>query len=450
MFVPGSITKIFQGAAALESYGPGYRFRTPVYRVGPVRDGRLRGALSLVASGDFSFGLRDRKNGTLRYADGGADHNEANSLGFVKRVTGDPLKALDKLARDVRASGIRRAEDVVIDDRLFETHTGWPDGEITPIWVNENLIDITLRPGARAGAKARYTWRPKTAAYRVVSNVTTGSATNITVGEPRPGVVRASGTIAAGEGSTVRTFLVTDAQAFARTAFIEALERAGVVIDAQSTGDNPTSELPRSRTYPASARLGQWVSPEFKEYVKVVLKVSYNRGADLLACLVGARVKLRDCEDGLARATEIVQGFGVPGTGFNNFDGAGSDDRNKHVPDVLNTLSAAVTSQPWASVYREALPELGVRGGGDLAVFGTTSPVRGKLRAKTGTRAGGAPGAPGLLLGSRGLSGYLTGASGREYRITVILNNVVITSFDELVGVIDDQVRIVEAVSAGT
>jgi D-alanyl-D-alanine carboxypeptidase/D-alanyl-D-alanine-endopeptidase (penicillin-binding protein 4) len=449
MFTPGSIVKVFPSTAALESYGPDYRFRTPVYRVGPVRDGRLRGALSLVAQGDFSFGLRDRKGGTLAYADGGADHNEANSLGFVKSVSGDPLKALNALARDVRASGIRRAGDVVIDDRLFRTYTGWLDGEITPIWVNENLIDITLRPTAK-GKDAAYTWRPKTAAYRVVSAVRTGSTTNITVDEPRPGVVRVQGTIEAGSGSTVRTFLVTDAQAFARTAFIQALERAGVAIDAETTGGNPTDELPRARSYPPSARLGQWVSPRFNEYVKVVNKISFNRGADLLACLVGARVGIRDCEAGLARTAEIAQGFGVPGTGFSNFDGAGSDDRAKHVPTTLNALNKAATSQPWGALYRQDLPQLGVPGGGDIATFGQTSPVRGKLQAKTGTRAGGAPGAPAGLLISRGLAGYLTGASGREYLITVMVNNVSFGAFDEIFNIINDQVKIVEAVYAGT
>ncbi len=364
-------------------------------------------------------------------------------------MSGDPLKALNALAREVRASGIRRASDVVIDDRLFETFTGWPDGEITPVWVNENLIDITLRPTAK-GKDAAYTWRPKTAAYRVVSAVRTGSTTDITVDAPRPGVVRVQGTIEAGSGSTVRTFLVTDAQAFARTAFIQALERAGVAIDAETTGDNPTGELPRSRTYPASARVGEWVSPRFNEYVKVVNKVSYNRGADLLACLVGARVGIRDCEAGLGRSAEIVQGFGVPGAGFNNFDGAGSDDRAKHVPTTLNALNKAATSQPWGALYRQDLPQLGVPGGGDIATFGQNSPVRGKLQAKTGTRGGGAPGAPSGLLITRGLSGYLTGASGREYLITVIVNNVALTSFDTIIRAIEDQVKIVEAVYAGT
>jgi D-alanyl-D-alanine carboxypeptidase/D-alanyl-D-alanine-endopeptidase (penicillin-binding protein 4) len=448
MFVPASITKIFQGVAALRSYGPDHRLRTPVYRIGGVRDGRLRGTLSLVGAGDTSFGLRERRGGKLVYADGGADHNEANTLGFVDKVSGNPLRALNALARDVRRSGIRRASDVVIDDRLWRTQV-WPDGPITPIWVNENLIDITLRPGAR-GERARYDWRPKTAAWRVVSTVRTGSETAIEVEEARPGVVRVSGTIEAASGSTVRTFLVEDPQAFARTAFIEALERNGVRIAARAKGDNPTRKLPRGRDYPARARLGQWVSPPLNEYVNLVLKTSYNRGADVLACLVGARAGLRNCEAGLARATGIVQDLGVPPLQFNHFDGAGSDDRNRDTPNALQTLNRVAAAQPWGALYRQDLPVLGVAGGGDIGTFGTDSPARGKLQAKTGTRAATAPGAPGVTLGARGLSGYLTGASGREYLVTVILANAPLTSIADIIGVIEDQVKIVETIYLAT
>jgi len=71
-----------------------------------------------------------------------------------------------------------------------------------------------------------------------------------------------------------------------------------------------------ARAYPAGTRLGQWVSPPFDQYVKVVLHISYNRGADVLACLVGVRAGLRDCENGLGRATRIVQRLGVPGLQF--------------------------------------------------------------------------------------------------------------------------------------
>jgi D-alanyl-D-alanine carboxypeptidase/D-alanyl-D-alanine-endopeptidase (penicillin-binding protein 4) len=67
MFDPGSTMKIYSVSTALKAYGPSYRFRTPVYREGTVADGRLKGNLILVASGDMSLGLREEPNGTLYY-----------------------------------------------------------------------------------------------------------------------------------------------------------------------------------------------------------------------------------------------------------------------------------------------------------------------------------------------------------------------------------------------
>ena len=448
MFLTGSITKLFTGAAALERLGADQRLRTRVHRVGRVRAGVLDGDLALVAAGDFSFGLRDRRNGTLAYADGGADHNEANSLGLVKTVSGDPLRALRRLAADVRGAGIRRVRDVVIDDRLFESYLAPVDGPITPIWVNENLIDLTVRPTAR-GRRARVVWRPRTAAYRVTNRVRTGRATALELDEPQPGVIRIQGTIAAGGGPTVRSWPVSDPAAFARTAFIETLRRAGVRVRARATGDNPQRRLPRARTYATSTRLGQWTSPRLAEYVKVVLKISYNRGADLLVCLVGAQTPQRDCVAGLERVTRTVEGLGVPGDQFFNFDGAGSDDRNRQTPNALNRLNSVVGTQPWGPVYLASLPVLGEPGGGDIATFGTDSPARGKLQAKTGTRAGQAPGAPGLLLHGRGLSGYLTAASGRRLLVTIEVNNPTFQGIGGIVAIIEDQVAIVESIYRG-
>jgi D-alanyl-D-alanine carboxypeptidase len=51
----------------------------------------------------------------------------------------DPLSALDELAAAVKAAGIARVNgDVVVDDRLFMPHK-FPDGLLSPMWVNENL-----------------------------------------------------------------------------------------------------------------------------------------------------------------------------------------------------------------------------------------------------------------------------------------------------------------------
>lgn len=81
--VPGSIMKVYTSATALDLYGADYRFQTPVYRTGPVSDGVLDGDLILVASGDFSFGLRTQPDGTLGYNNmPEIDHNYADT-GFA-------------------------------------------------------------------------------------------------------------------------------------------------------------------------------------------------------------------------------------------------------------------------------------------------------------------------------------------------------------------------------
>ena len=85
----------------------------------------LSGNLVLVASGDFSFGLRDQPDGTLAFNSfPEIDHNYADT-GFAGAAIvkgSDPLAALDQLAADVRKAGITEIDgDVAIDDRLFDT-----------------------------------------------------------------------------------------------------------------------------------------------------------------------------------------------------------------------------------------------------------------------------------------------------------------------------------------
>ena len=115
LFVTGSIMKTLSTAGVLEAWGPDQKFATPVYRTGEVADGVLNGDLVLVASGgDFSFGLRDQADGTLRYATlPVVDHNEANAgLPGEISLEGDPSAALDSLAAQVKAAGINQVNDV--------------------------------------------------------------------------------------------------------------------------------------------------------------------------------------------------------------------------------------------------------------------------------------------------------------------------------------------------
>jgi serine-type D-Ala-D-Ala carboxypeptidase/endopeptidase (penicillin-binding protein 4) len=447
LFVPGSIMKTFATAAALRHLGPGYRFRTPVFRTGPVRGGTMSGNLVLVASGDFSMGLRDRRDGTLGFDSmPQIDHNYADTglPGPTLLAGSQPLSGLDRLAREVRRSGIRQiVGDVAIDDRLFRPFAGWPDGLISPIWINENVIDITSTP-TRPGQRARVAWRPHSAAWRVVSAVRTGargSDPSLRVTAAAPGVVRISGRVPAGGGSVLDLFQIPDPASFARTAFIEALRRNGVAVSATATGDNPERLLPRPRSYRAATRVAERVSPPLSEFTKVILKVSYNRGADLMVCLLAAKLGSRTCEDGLAGEIHNNTLLGAPPTTALPFDGAGSDDRDRTSPAAMTSFLRAVSGQRYGPALRAGLPVLGVDG--TLATIGKGTPAAGKIQAKTGTRVGFISGRVGIA-GAVTHVGYIDAASGRVLVFADLIRDIPLSKPTEISG-IDQDLGAIEA-----
>jgi D-alanyl-D-alanine carboxypeptidase/D-alanyl-D-alanine-endopeptidase (penicillin-binding protein 4) len=448
MFVPGSILKIYSVASALAAYGADYRFETPVYRRGAVAEGVLVGDLVLVASGDLSFGLRDRADGTLAFNSApDLDHTYANTglPGPALVPNSQPLAGVDDLARQVRTAGIREVRgDVVIDDRLFEAYDGWPDGLIAPSWVNDNVVDITATPTA-AGLPARVDWRPRTAAYRVESEVTTvaGEGTPLVVDAPRPGVIRVRGAIAAASAPVLAIWRVEDPAAFARAAFVEALGRAGVRVLASPTGRNPAGLLPAGRAYPASERVALRVSPAFGEYARVILKTSHNPGADLMVCLLAVRAGSRDCADGLRREGAVIAGFGVSRASTQLFDGAGSDERNRTSPaDAVRFLSG-IARAPWAPAFRDGLAVLGVDG--DVATLQAGTPAAGRVRVKTGSRAAVGPGGlPGLAT-AVSMVGYAETAGGRQLAFAILLRDLPFSGFDDFMAARRDQGAIAAA-----
>jgi serine-type D-Ala-D-Ala carboxypeptidase/endopeptidase (penicillin-binding protein 4) len=443
MSTTGSVLKVFSTSTALQLYGEDHTFRTPVFRTGRVRNGNLHGDLVLVASGDFSMGLREQPDGTMAYASApNVDHTYANTGLPAIEVGADPLAALDGLAQQVAAAGIRSVRgDVVIDDRLYEAFFGWPDLTVSPaspIMINDNRIDILSTPTA-PGQRAGLDYRPVTSAFAVESEVQTvpaGGTTAISVSQTAPNVFEVSGTIAADAGPTLRIGLIPDPAAFARTAFIDALERAGVDVKADTTGPNVTTGLPAEGSYPADRQVAEHVSGSLAEIVKVILKTSHNEGADLMACLVAVASGSKDCEDGLVTEKQYARdGLGLDQTSFFIFDGAGSDDRDRASGGALTALMRAVDTEPYAAAFEDGLPILGVDG--DLATDGLGTPAVGHVRAKTGTRAATEPGGLGLL-NARTMTGYIDAASGRRLVFAIMLADVPFESLDDVLEIIED------------
>ena len=228
-FLAASTTKLFPVSAALDAYGADYRFETPIYKAGTVSaGGELDGDLILVASGDLTMGGRDTDDGEIAYTP--IDHINAGAFPELVTLTPqDPLAGLDKLAAQVAESGITSVSgEVIIDDRLFpampkDTYI------LTPVWINDNLLDLSLTAGD-VGEAATLEWRPMSAAYQVEANVQTvaaGEALDVTVSSPAPGQVMVEGKVPADLASWTQIFQVEDPSAHARTLLIEALERAG-------------------------------------------------------------------------------------------------------------------------------------------------------------------------------------------------------------------------------
>ncbi len=446
MFDPGSTMKLYSVSTALTEYGPNYRFRTPVYREGRVAGGTLRGNLVMVASGDLTLGLRERRNGTLYYESlPKANQSYANQLPGAVEPPGNPLAALDQLAKQVRASGITRVNgNVVIDDRLFASYD-FPDGLVSPMWVNENLIDLLVSPRA-VGRPAAVNWRPMTGSYVVrnrVKTVARKQATTLNVTEPTPGTLVVTGQIAAGTAPTLRVWEVDHPSAFARTAFIGALRRAGVTVTAPLTGSNPTALLPRKGSYRARDRIAQHVSANLSQYAKLILKVSYNRGADLMACLAAVRVGSTNCLAGVGAEVKTAVGLGVSRTGVFPQDGAGSDDQGRSTPAALATLLRAVAKTSYGKTLFQALPILGRDG--TLANVEARSPAAGHAQIKTGNRVVGTPAGQLIVLGNS-LAGYVQTRSGRRVVLMIAVGNVPVPTTEAFLQVVNDQARMVVAI----
>jgi D-alanyl-D-alanine carboxypeptidase/D-alanyl-D-alanine-endopeptidase (penicillin-binding protein 4) len=427
LFVPASVTKCFSVAAALDVLGADHRFETPV-RVRGTREpeGVIRGDLILVASGDLTMGGRTLGDGSIAFHDN--DHTYANGSRETRLTEVDPLAGLNDLARQIAADGIRRIEgDVVVDDRLFEKAegSGSGPGRITPIQINDNLIDFTITPD-EPGKPAKVEWRPRCAAVNVESRFQTvekGGPLVTWIRDLGQGRLHVHGQIPAGHAPVVRVHEVADAASHARSLFIEALERHGVAVTAAKLGDNRPESLPPSEQMAALSKVATLVSPPFSENARLILKVSHNLHASTLPLLLAAKQGQRTLADGLRRQGEFLVRAGLDKSQISFAGGAGGARADHVTPRSAVLLLRHMRGRPDFSVYRRSMPVLGVDGTLAASVA-ADSPARGQVQAKTGTLSWDNLLGGGSLLTSKALAGYMTTKSGREIVFAAFVNNV--------------------------
>jgi D-alanyl-D-alanine carboxypeptidase/D-alanyl-D-alanine-endopeptidase (penicillin-binding protein 4) len=169
--------------------------------------------------------------------------------------------------------------------------------------------------------------------------------------------------------------------------------------------------------------LAAHVSVPMVEDLTLTNKISQNLHAELTLRLLGRLLANEEAgkgtaqpmadEGSIADGAGVVRRFllsaGVAPEDFFFYDGSGMSANDLIAPRALTTLLTYAARQPWGEAWKSTFPIAGVDG--SLGGRFKTSPVAGKLFAKTGT-----------LNEVNALSGYLIAASGKTIAFSILVN----------------------------
>lgn len=417
--VPASCMKAVTTAVALSLLGAEHRFRTDVLVSGTLDAGVLSGDLVIRGGGDPSFGS--------------------------DRVPGSPglESVLDRITSAVRDAGIREISGDVVGDDSFLPWDPVPDGwewedignyygaGTSGLCFHDNLFLLSFLPGKRGEPADISGTVPPLPFLRWRNEVMTGprgSGDNACIyGAPGCGDRLVRGTVPEGDVFAIRGAIPDPALACA-VALAGRLRAGGIVIagDAHSTAGNPSGAEGR-----AIVSLG---SPPLREIVTTLNKQSFNLYAEMMLMHTAVRTGDGSRAAGLRATREWLRRMDVPTDGWRVRDGSGLSRGNNVTAAGMASFVAAVTRTQVSEAWCASLPVLGVDG--DLAGRETSSPLRGRVRAKTG-----------LITGARGLVGILEKRDGTLVAFALFANDyskswtAVDADFDALLRAVFDEKR---------
>jgi len=429
LFTPASTTKLLTEGTVLAKFGKDFRFHTAIYRTGPIeKNGRLKGDLILVASGDPNLSNRIQPDNTLAFVD--EDHSYGGPA-----LPGDPLTVIKSLAKQVRAKGIRHIDGrVLIDTSLFPDgpREGGTDVVMSSIMVNDNVIDLVAKPGAKVGDPISLAVSPQTAYAHFINHTTTSAAgTSPTFGDPDFSAnpdgsvsITLSGTLPLGIDPQTVSLGVPSPTIFAEWVLRESLAAEGIELKSPLVTTQPDF-APLARNYSAENQVAEHISLPLAEEIKVTLKVSQNLHAGMGPYLLGA-IAGKDTVNPLKKGFELEKEFltsaNLDLSGASQGDGAGGDWADLFSPDFMCHYLAYWTTRPDYDVLFHALPILGKDG--TLAKIQQQNPAAGHVFAKTGTFGSGDRLNGRGMLNGKGLAGYVITKSGRKLAFAAYVNHV--------------------------
>ncbi len=424
---PASNMKLYTVTTAFDKLTPDYRFITSVYAKEKLDDeGKVKGDLIIYGRGDPSIAAR-------------FNH-------------GDYFKGINDLADRITAAGVKRVKgDLVGDESYFDGNplgSGWTwqdlqwsyGAPVSALTVNDNAIDLTIRPGAKAGAPVVITSGPPAAAFMTILNHATtaakGTRSDLRIHRGLgANTLEISGPLAIGDDGFTGGVAIPD-PALAFVAMLrDALIKKGVKIDGrlrtvnQRTGGSIVPVASGSANaggalgLPPLFEITSLPSAPFNEIAAHTLKPSQNLYTELILRTLGKMRKAAppppgetrspsqtDEDSGLAAVREFLKQAGVGETQLNLDDGSGLSRSDMIMAEGTVQLLTFMTKHRYFTQFRDALPIAGVDGTLRNRMKGT--PAEGNVRAKTGS-----------LSSVASLGGYVTTAAGERLVFSMMLNN---------------------------
>jgi len=416
---PASNMKLYTVAAALDRLSPDYRFVTSVYATTrPDAAGVVHGNLTIYGRGDPSIAARFNN--------------------------GDYFKAIDDLATRIVAAGVKRVEgDLVGDESYFvgpkygagwewEDLTWYYGAEVTPLTVNDNALDLFVKPGPAVGQPAVITTGPPDPLLTIVNKVSTSAkglkrelSVHRGLGE---NTMTITGSIAVDDPGYRGGIGISHPALLFVYLLRNSLAQKGVVITGKSrtTGEVQPALMTGvaiSGTNGSAASFQNEIatlqSVPFSSIAAQTLKPSQNLYTELILRTLGKVAPPPATTSNMARTSEAlgleaVRSFlktvGITPEALVLDDGSGLSRSDMVTAEASVQLLTFMSKHRYASVFRDALPIAGVDGTLRNRFKGT--PAENNVHAKTGS-----------LSSAASLGGYLTTAGGEKLAFSIMVNN---------------------------
>lgn len=373
-----STQKIFTSAAALETLGKDYQFKTTASYSGKIMNGNLDGDFYITSNGDPTLG-------SWRYEEY------------------KPEKFKQKLLEAIKKSGIKKITgNLIVDDSYFDfqsTPGGWPWNDLGNYYgagtfgVNwkENQFDININ----GNQVKNYSYDLENVNW--INELKTGGSSDqsLIFTAPHSETAMINGMLPAGKVTTVSGATPNPPMQLA-VEIKKLLDENGISVSGKVTTyyNEKLSGKPVSKS-PTQNQILEYKSPTLDKIVYWLMRKSINLYAEtLIKTMAKEKRNNASFETGIDFLKDFWKAKGINPIMINFADGSGLSPQNYVSAKAQVQALLYSKKQKWFDVFYEGFP------------------TQNGIKMKSGT-----------IKDSKSFAGYQTSKSGKTYVFSIILNN---------------------------